>query len=918
MEEGRRERESLEGETRGRRVVLVNDDPLQLRLLARHLSKAGFCAEVFQSVEAAMKGIKEAPPPDLVVTDLHMPGIDGWKFCRLLRSPEYAALNDVPILVVSATFTGKDAWEITREAGADAFLTAPVEKGRFLEEVRRLLSGSASRRRAVLLVEDAPLQAEQARKAFEKAGYRVETASSGSEGHRKIRSDFFDMAVIDYHLPDMKGDVLLEKFRQARPATVCVMVTADSRPELALKWLKAGASAYLRKPFQADYLVAVCERAWREQSLMHIEDILGERARALRLSRRRYASFFQHVPYGLAITEANGRFVEANENLLAMLGHTLKELQGLTFAQLTPRRWREEEKRRLELFFAGRSAGAFEKELIRKDGSLVPVSIRGWLIKDEGGNVAGIGAFVTDLSAQRAAESALVRKTAEQELLLDTIDTQIWYLVNARTYGAVNEAHARFLGLSKQDLQGKGLRGLPTPEAQRACEENNRRVFETGLANSTEEWLSDRAGRKRLLAVTRTPKLDETGRVEYVVCAGTDITERKELEEELRISEARFRTIFELSPVGIELYDAAGRLLLINQAALDIFGVTDPSTVADFNLFADPSLGAEVRERVLRGETVHYEAPFDFEEVRQSKLYETCRSGTAHMDVLVKPLSVNHGHSCQGYLVLIQDVEWRRRAQEERLELERRLQQTQKSESLGLMAASIAHHFNNLLMAVMGNLELALRGMASGTSVEHNIERAIKAARRAAELSGLMLTYVGRGPKERGPVDLSEVIQKTLPMLAPSIPQGIRVVTDFSPALPVIQGDSSQLRQVAVNLVTNAWESMGEKKGRVDIRTGTKRFGGEAPERDYLLEPLPPGDYVYLEVADTGGGMDRETASKIFDPFFTTRFVGRGLGLAVSLGIVRSHGGAISVKSSPGGGSTFRVLFPVAQSSSGL
>lgn len=260
------------------------------------------------------------------------------------------------------------------------------------------------------------------------------------------------------------------------------------------------------------------------------------------------------------------------------------------------------------------------------------------------------------------------------------------------------------------------------------------------------------------------------------------------------------------------------------------------------------------------------------------------------------------------------DITERKQEEEERLKLEARVQQAQKFESLSIMAGSIAHQFNNLLMVVLGNLELVLFSLSSDSSARENIEAAEDAARRAAKLSSLMLTYVGQTEMNIQVIDISEIVTEMIGML--DLAHSKKAVLRFEPALKpaLFRGDASQVRQVVMNLVTNAAEAVGDSEGTISLSTGTMYCECSSFQPPFQEEDLPEGDYVYFQVTDTGCGMNRETLNRVFDPFFTTKFQGRGLGMAVVLGIVRAHKGAIHLDSQPGKGTTVRVLFRALES----
>ena len=218
-------------------------------------------------------------------------------------------------------------------------------------------------------------------------------------------------------------------------------------------------------------------------------------------------------------------------------------------------------------------------------------------------------------------------------------------------------------------------------------------------------------------------------------------------------------------------------------------------------------------------------------------------------------------------------------------------------------------------MGIIGNAGLALSEMGKDGGGRKRVENISLAARRAAELTNQLLAYSGKGQFIVAPVDVSEVIREMGSLLDTVISKKARLVYELSQQLPDIQADASQFRQIVMNLLTNASDALEGKSGVVRLRTDVVHATRQILRDMYLDEDLPEGDYVLLEVSDSGVGMSAETLQRIFDPFFTTKFTGRGLGLAAVLGIVRGHRGAIRVKSRVGEGTTFSVLFPVAPGS---
>ncbi|MCX6953900.1 MAG: transporter substrate-binding domain-containing protein [Verrucomicrobia bacterium] len=261
----------------------------------------------------------------------------------------------------------------------------------------------------------------------------------------------------------------------------------------------------------------------------------------------------------------------------------------------------------------------------------------------------------------------------------------------------------------------------------------------------------------------------------------------------------------------------------------------------------------------------------------------------------------------------ISDVTEQKAAAAALLNLERKIQETQKLESLGVLAGGIAHDFNNLLTGILGNSTLAGLELPAGSPVQTNLESIRRASLRAADLCKQMLAYSGKGRFLVKAVGLNGLVEETTQLLKLSISKQAVLRFNLAPNLPAVEGDATQLRQVIMNLVINASEAIGAKSGVISINTGLTRVDRAYLGGTILAPELKPGTYVYLEVSDNGHGMDADTQAKIFDPFFTTKFTGRGLGLAAVLGIVRGHKGALKVYSEVGRGTTFKILLPCAE-----
>lgn len=255
---------------------------------------------------------------------------------------------------------------------------------------------------------------------------------------------------------------------------------------------------------------------------------------------------------------------------------------------------------------------------------------------------------------------------------------------------------------------------------------------------------------------------------------------------------------------------------------------------------------------------------------------------------------------------------YRAKTEKEHKQMEVRLRQAQKLEGLQLMAGGVAHIFSNKLQGVLSFAEMALEKLPPESDVSTCVRNIKEAAWQAAEISRLMLTYVGQGQGKMKEISLSELVQTVCDHLRSALPAEISLCVALAHEDETVQVIVAELLQLTMNLFANAVEAIGDEVGEITISTRIEAWGDDCLKQMVKQGDLPAGDYAVLEIADTGCGMDDQTQAKAFDPFFTTKFVGRGLGLAAVLGIVHGHNGAITIDSTPGEGTTVKILFPCA------
>jgi len=386
---------------------------------------------------------------------------------------------------------------------------------------------------------------------------------------------------------------------------------------------------------------------------------------------------------------------------------------------------------------------------------------------------------------------------------------------------------------------------------------------------------------------------------------GAVTTERNETMRALGESEQRATALFVQAPDAIFMLEGeaphVGRVLAANPAAGDMHGVaTDALSgrhLTDLQRAGDRQALQQALERAPEDDPVRIEITH-------------VRDDGSVVDVEMHAQAFRvRGH--RYLLAFDRDITERRRNEAERAAMEEKLRETQKLESLGLLAGGIAHDFNNLLTGILGHANLARRSTVP-SEIDACLEQVEQSTERAADLCGQMLAYAGKGRFEIGHVDLSAAVHETTSLLRASIGRAVRLELQLATGLPIVEGDLTQIRQIIMNLVLNGAEATEGKGGVISVRTGVMDASKAYLASTHLSPELPAGRYVFLEVTDNGRGMSLETQARIFDPFFSTKFTGRGLGLAAVLGIVRGHSGALRVESQEGVGTTFRLLLPAS------
>ncbi|HOZ45538.1 MAG TPA: PAS domain S-box protein [Candidatus Hydrogenedentes bacterium] len=536
---------------------------------------------------------------------------------------------------------------------------------------------------------------------------------------------------------------------------------------------------------------------------------------------------------------------------------------------------------------------------------------------DELGDLAGVFNSMTaqlqnslesleqEVSDRTQAEDALRSSEHRYRTLLENLPQRIFQKDRDSVFQSCNAAFAHEMGVDPEDILGKSDYDFYPNELAHKYRADDQRIMREGITEEIEERHVHQ-GEESYVQVVKTPLKDQSGEVIGLLGIFWDITERKKAEQALRESEARYRLLAENVSDVIWTMDLDLRFTYISPSVRAMQGYTVEEAMArDINEYLAPESLALVKKTFEMETKRHEMNPADVSAPKTLELQQRCKDGAMIWAEVTVSFLRDDQNRPVGILGVSRDITQRKH-------LQGQIQHTQKLESLGVLAGGIAHDFNNLLMGILGNASLALMELDPKSKIYRNVEQIETAGMRAAELAKQMLAYSGKGRFVVEPISLSSLVEEMAHLLEAAISKKAVLKYNFAENLPVTEGDATQLRQVIMNLITNASEALEEKSGVVSISTGVIEADRYYLSTTYVDDDLPPGFYVYVEVSDTGCGMDEATQRRLFDPFFTTKFMGRGLGLAAVLGIIRGHNGAIRVYSEIGRGSTFKVLFPVS------
>ena len=623
---------------------------------------------------------------------------------------------------------------------------------------------------------------------------------------------------------------------------------------------------------------------------------------ALEEERRRLANILEGTNVGTWEWNAQTGEVVFNERWAQMVGYTLEELSPIsieTWERLVHPEDLEISRDRLSRHFAGElDHYECEARMRHKAGHWIWVLDRGkvsvWT--DDGEPLLMQGTH-QDITERKRAEEAL-RVSEERFRLLSDVTMEGIIIHKNGVAKDVNASLAELFGYQREDLLGRNFLEFAVHPDDRQI------VLENIVKNYARPYVIRGVKQNGELFFAELEARDFRFEGDVLrVAAVRDVTERVKMHAALRQSEERYRNLFENVSDFLYFHDLQGNFIEANLSLKKVFGRKEVNNINLRDLMPEdvrPGF-SQYLERIIKHKTDegHLKLMTD-----DGRIVIVEYKNSLVCDADEHPVGVRGS---------ARDITAKLQAEKERRQVEARLRQVHKIEAMGIMAGAVAHHYNNLLMAVMGNLEMAIEEIPSEAKCSEKLAQAFFAARRAAKLGEKMLTYLGQTVVQRELRDLSAICRKSLPELLTKLPADTVLKSDLPEPGPIIYANADQLRQLLSNLLINAVEASGQTSHPVSVSVRTVSAAQIPAIHRWPVEFLSEADrYACLEVVDRGTGIAKDAIEKIFDPFFSTKFTGRGLGLAVALGIAKAHGGCVTVKSIPGQGSVFSVFLPLS------
>ncbi len=779
----------------------------------------------------------------------------------------------------------------------------------------------------ILIIDDEEPVRKSIRNFLEDCGYGVLEAENGRIGLEIYERENPDLLLIDLRMPEVDGLEVLWTVVERSPETPAIVVSGAGAIADVIEALHLGAWDYVRKPIE-DILVlrhAVeksLDRArlirenliYRERLENELiekgEDVertskeLHKRTTALQKSEEKFRTLLETSSDWVWEVDLEGAFLFASPRVKDLLGFEVDEIVGTTLFDNMP----DKDIELTAAFFKEKCSqpepfSGLEIAQFHKDGHHVIMEINGTPIFDRHGSLSGWFGFNKDITDRVLAEQSLRESRQLYRDLVETINDLIWEVDAKGRYTYVNPRTMEIFGYQPGEVIGKSFWDTMSPDEMHHVRQLFKGLTEAPRSfNSLETTLIHKMGHQVIVDNNGKPFFDSDGTLLGFRGVSRDITAHYQAREALKESEEKFRSFMESSSDLMHITDQDGILMYVNEAMAETLEYSKEELLG---MNIKELLSEKILETTYKQETKEL---FLLGEISPETLWISKHGKEVYGEIKISAIFDKDG-TLTGTRGLFRDLTDQKKAKKEKERLQTKLQEAQKLEAIGTLAGGIAHDFNNLLMGIQGRVSLMLIDLeSSGHSFEHlkGIENYVHSA---ADLTRQLLGFARGGKYEIKTSDLNELIKEQNRMFGRTN-KGIAIRGTYEKDLWSVDVDRGQIQQVILNLYVNAAQAM-PNGGALNIQTKKSTL-----DETYLKpSEVKPGRYVKISITDTGFGMDEDTIGRIFDPFFTTKEMGRGtgLGLASVYGIIKNHGGFISVDSEKNIGTTFDVYLPASK-----
>lgn len=872
----------------GKKVLLIDDDLTQLKLLEGLLKKMGFFVFAFQSPVQALMSIEPDAPPDLVITDLYMPELNGWELCRYLRSDVTPYTKNIPILIASSVFLGDAILKTAIEAGANDFIEMPIEPEKLGAIIQKVFEGE-KKKEIIKILWVAPCSecSNNCCAVVSVVNTCIEHAETIKRATRLLNEKDYDLVVISHKIYE-DPTPLIKKVSEKDINTIVIAILPEKSKKDFTYWLEKGATAVIKEPISTEHIIILYEKIKLEKALIQTKELLEQKIRDSIAEELKWATVLDTLPSGVFIKDKKLKFVRVNKAFAGLFNKNPKEFTGID------------------------ESGFFEESSAKEFTKICESALQGYIyqnpdlslcilgeekifsvyiapLKDTDGQIIGVYGSLRDVTELRKVQQnyknlfeSMQEAFAEHEFIYDEHGVPIDY-----RFLSANSAFGKMTRLNIEDVIGKTVREV-LPDIESFWILTYAQVVRTGNP-ITFEMFAGPLNRHYLVHAFKT------GHHRFA-CIFTDITEKKKFEEEIK----RLNREWQLA------YDNINSVIWFLNTKFEITR-TNNAVIKLLKLTPDEVLGKKCWEVIHEAKEPPSFCPvFRLLKTKKREILEFCRDNHWY-EVVVDPV-LDDNNRLVGFIHILSEITERKRMEQEKEELQKQLVQSQRLDAIGRLAGGIAHDFNNMLSVIMGNIELAIIKTETGEPIKENLEEICKAVERASDLTKKILAIARKQETNPKVLNFNNEISQYIKLLKRVLTERIQV--EFIPCenLWNVYLDPAHLDMILLNLCINARDAI-PNEGKIIIELGNKKIDGTFAKK---YPDAFPGEYVMLRITDTGMGIPSEIMPKIFEPFFTTKKEGKGtgLGLTTVYGTVKQNNGFITVESELGKGSTFTIYLP--------